>query len=249
MKVPTLLLQGTVDTLFTLDESARNFRALQAAGTETKLVWFCGGHGLCSAGYGKDVIESETIQWFAKHVKREKNVDTGKAFSWVDQFGVRRDRADLPAPSSQLTGRTEKGAMFLSPVAVSGMAIAAAWAPVAVNVDLPVQTTEKHLVGKPKVSFTYRGNALINKDTHVYVQIIDVDNASLVLGNHATPIAVKLDGQTRTATVDLEQVAHTLRPGARIRVQITPASMLYAPQPNSTHVDFADVRASVPVVN
>ena len=44
---PTLLIQGTVDTMFTLQEAHDNAMALIANGVQTKVVWFCGGHGGC----------------------------------------------------------------------------------------------------------------------------------------------------------------------------------------------------------
>ena len=45
IKVPTLLIQGTVDTLFTLDEAITNYRVLSDNGVPVKMLWFCGGHG------------------------------------------------------------------------------------------------------------------------------------------------------------------------------------------------------------
>ena len=45
IRVPTLLVQGTADTLFTLDEAMTNYRILRGNGVPAKMVWFCGGHG------------------------------------------------------------------------------------------------------------------------------------------------------------------------------------------------------------
>ena len=47
IRIPTLLIQGTVDTLFTLDEAVTNYRILRANKVPTKMIWFCGGHGAC----------------------------------------------------------------------------------------------------------------------------------------------------------------------------------------------------------
>ena len=47
VKVPTLILQGTVDDLFTLDEGIANYGALRRQGTTVSMAWFCGGHGVC----------------------------------------------------------------------------------------------------------------------------------------------------------------------------------------------------------
>ena len=46
---PTLLIQGTVDTIFSLQEADDTAQILIANGVPTKVLWFCGGHGLCAA--------------------------------------------------------------------------------------------------------------------------------------------------------------------------------------------------------
>ena len=45
IKVPTLILQGTPDTLFTPSEAIDNYRILRRKGVPLKMLWFCGGHG------------------------------------------------------------------------------------------------------------------------------------------------------------------------------------------------------------
>ena len=50
IRVPTLLLQGTADTLFTLKEAMRNHAILKRNGVPVKMIWFCGGHGVCLGG-------------------------------------------------------------------------------------------------------------------------------------------------------------------------------------------------------
>jgi len=48
IRAPTLIIQGTVDNLFTLDEGVANFKAIQASGVPVHMVWFCDGHGSVS---------------------------------------------------------------------------------------------------------------------------------------------------------------------------------------------------------
>ena len=71
----------------------------------------------------------------------------------------------------------------------------------------PKSTTTTHVVGAPKLTFTYSG---IGTTRHVYAQLVD-DTTGLVLGNLVTPISVTLDGRSHDVTVDLEQVAQTLK--------------------------------------
>jgi ABC-2 type transport system ATP-binding protein len=44
VRIPTLLMQGENDTLFNLQEAAATYEALQAQGTETKMIWQSWGH-------------------------------------------------------------------------------------------------------------------------------------------------------------------------------------------------------------
>ena len=44
---------GTVDTLFTLEEAIDNFRVLRSNGVPTRMMWFCGGHGICQHRAGR----------------------------------------------------------------------------------------------------------------------------------------------------------------------------------------------------
>ena len=92
----------------------------------------------------------------------------------------------------------------------------------AVNIRVPA-TTETYLVGAPELTLTYSGTG---SSRHVYAQLVD-DSTGLVLGYIATPIPVTLDGTTRTVTVDLEPVAHTLRPGESVTLQLVASAGLY----------------------
>ena len=94
IKVPTLIAQGTVDTLFDLDQAHRNYAALKRSGIPLKMMWFCGGHGVCTVdGDGSAVIGDSThvqerrLQWFARYLKGKRRTRTGPAFEWIDQNG------------------------------------------------------------------------------------------------------------------------------------------------------------------
>ena len=53
IRVPTLFVQGTVDTLFTLDEAVENYRILRKHNVPTAMIWYCGGHGVCLTDAGR----------------------------------------------------------------------------------------------------------------------------------------------------------------------------------------------------
>ncbi|GAA3668149.1 hypothetical protein GCM10022237_30070 [Nocardioides ginsengisoli] len=97
IKVPTLLVQGERDTLFNINEAVATYRALQAQGTETKMVWQLGGHSGDGApgevnwtdpasGY----VSGRVLNWFERHLKG-RAVGTGPEFAyfrdWVPYTG------------------------------------------------------------------------------------------------------------------------------------------------------------------
>ncbi|OAN30191.1 CocE/NonD family hydrolase [Mycolicibacterium iranicum] len=233
---PTLLIQGTVDTLFTLDQAHRNALDLIEAGTTTKVIWYCGGHGACLSDVNDgEFVIGRTLSWLDRYVKGNENTDTGAQFEWVDQHGVWHSDETYPATESTPIVATREEDSRVMPIipalfgsgpnpliitrgliaALLGLPSAAA-AYNAVNLDIPPAEELTYLVGAPVVTMKYTGDGTAE---HVYAQIVD-DETGLVLGNHATPIPVTLDGESHTATFSLEQIAHTLQPGQTLTVQI-----------------------------
>ena len=236
---PTLLIQGTVDTLFTLDQAHTNALALIEAGTTTKVVWYCGGHGACLSDYNDgEVVIDRTLRWLDRYVKGDESVDTGAQFEWVDQNGewYSADQYPVTQGTPVVAERTDRrtipfvpliGGSGPNPLILTRGLIAtllglpsAAGAINAVSLRVPDVTELTHIVGAPEITLTYSGDG---NAEHVYAQIVD-DRTGLVLGNHATPIPVVLDGETRTVTFSMEQVAHTLAPGQSVTVQIVTSS-------------------------
>ena len=239
---PTLLIQGTVDTLFTLDQAHLNAKALIEAGTTTKVVWYCGGHGACLSDFNDgELVIDRTLNWLDRYVKGNENTETGPQFEWVDQNGVWYSDDEYPTGTG--TGVVAErddpktlafvpfiGGSGPNPLILTRGLIAtllgipsAAPAVNAVNLRVPDVTELTHIVGAPELTLTYSGNGTAK---HVYAQIVD-DETGLVLGNHATPIPVVLDGESRTVTFSLEQVAHTLKPGQSVTVQIVTSTVKY----------------------
>ncbi len=236
--VPTLLVQGTVDTLFTLQEAATNYAQLKASGVPLKMLWFCGGHGSCLSDAGdKGRVQRRTIGWLDRYLKGDRTVDTGPAFEWVDQTGKEWSATTFPpAPAAPLSAEGAGGVLPIQPAggsgpsAAGGGAVGAIAGPTngsratnAVSLTVPAPSAQTLLVGAPKVTFTYRGTA--NAD-RLYGQLVD-DTTNLVLGNLVTPIPVTLDGKEHTVTRELELVAHTLAPGRTVTLQLTPFVTAY----------------------
>jgi len=245
--IPTLFTQGSVDTLFTLQESITNYAILRRNGVPTKLLWFCGGHGACLTPPGDaGRIERAALAWLARYLKRNPAVNTGPAFEWLDQTGAPRTGADYPLAGRAPLVAGGAGTLALAP-APSGLAIAATRAPVATEVTFASPPGTVDLIGEPRVTLSYSGTAA-NPDAKVYGQLVD-NTTSIVLGNQTTPIPLTLDGQPHTVTRPLEPIAHSYRPGQTITLQITPSSNVYDGQRTTGAVTFSAIRAELPVVD
>ena len=86
--IPTLFLQGTVDTLFTLDEAVTNYTILKTKGVPVAMSWYCGGHSACLTLPGDLKANStRTMGWLKKYLAGDDTVDLGSNFLTVDQNG------------------------------------------------------------------------------------------------------------------------------------------------------------------
>ncbi|WP_243747721.1 CocE/NonD family hydrolase [Mycolicibacterium sp. CBMA 226] len=230
---PTMLIQGTVDTLFTLQEADANAKTLIADGVPTKVIWFCGGHGVCTNDLldptdGR-LIEQRTLQWLDRYVKGDTTVSTGPKFEFVDQHGQYYSSDVYPIPTgTPIVASSSGGHLPLVPF-IGGSAllgvlpIGGGPAHNALNLTIPAGTTTTYVVGAPQLTLTYSGTGIAS---HVYGQLVD-NTTGLVLGNQVTPIPVTLDGQTHTITVALEDVAQTLRPGQTLTLQLVASAADY----------------------
>ena len=191
IRVPTLLLQGTADTLFTTTEAIRNYEILRRNRVPVKMMWFCGGHGTCLTGTGPaGHFEARVIAWLRKYVAMRRSTPTGPGFEWLADDAVWRSSPSWPPPPGAPLVAEGSGTLALTPLdAVSGTPVAAGPAANAVNVPIPAPAAAQ-VVGEPQLRLTYSGTGTA---THVFAQIVD-DKRNLVLGNHVTPLPVTLDG-------------------------------------------------------
>lgn len=251
---PTLLIQGTADTIFSLQEAADTAQILMANGVPTKVVWFCGGHGVClnnpldlSDGA---LIKQRTLEWLDHYVKGSP-VSTGPQFEWVDQRGQWYSSDSYPvAPGAQIvTSSSAARTLPLIPyLGGSGIPFVpfAFKAPYALNLRVPAATTTTYIVGAPKLSLTYSGTG---SSRHVYAQLVD-DSTGLVLSYLATPIPVTLDGQSHTVDIPLEPVAYTMRPGASVTLQLVGSAGLYATvAPSAGVLNVSSMQLTLPTAD
>src|SRR3954451_10119923 len=275
--VPTLIMQGTADTLFPLDEGVTNFNDIgdnvwRTAAVKSKakrkgkgkrkrkrrskkseqrvpvkMIWFCGGHGVCltGAGPGSDYLDQRTVSWFDRYLRGKPDADTGPKFAWIaDDAQLRTSDAYPLKPAGQLTA-SGSGTLPIVPGQGSGALIFATQAANAVNVPVPGPNGDANVVGPPHLDLSYQGTAVPQK-TWVYAQFVNPRTGN-VLGNIATPIPVTLDGQSHTISRDLETVAGRAPAGGGYTLQLTAASSLYDLQRSTGGVTFNGIDVTMPL--
>lgn len=245
IKVPTLILQGTPDTLFTPSEGIDNYRILRRKKVPVKMLWFCGGHGTCLTGEGTaGHVERRAVAWLQRYVMRRRKVKTGPGFEWLADDAVWRSARSFPPRAGAPVVGEGSGTLAVSPAdTLSGAPTAAGPAINAVNVAIPEATAQ--VVGRPRLRLTYSGTGTA---THVFAQIVD-ESRNLVLGNQVTPIPVRLDGAAHTITRSLEGVAASLAPGRRYRLQLIGGSQVYGPARGVGAITFSAARIALPTTS
>lgn len=262
---PTLFIQGTVDTLFTLDEAITNYRALRDNDVPTAMLWYCGGHGTClTSAHDAERVDTAALAWLDRYVKGDTGVDTGPRFDFVDQEGARYTADDYPLEEG--TAVTASGSGTLDLVAEGGagpvtdppealgadllrglvLPVTPAEAANAVEVPIPAPDEPVLVVGAPELELTYRGEVEDGeRPTRVFAQLVD-SATGLTVGNQITPIEVTLDGEDHTAEVELEVVARSLTPDSELTLQLVATTVAYAEPRLGGSVTFEAVDVSLP---
>jgi ABC-2 type transport system ATP-binding protein len=267
IKAPTLLIQGTADNLFTLQEAVTNYGMLRAARVPVKMLWFCGGHGICLTNPGRtSLITADTIGWLDRYLKDQVTRKTGPAFEWVDQDGAERTASDYPLAEAKPLTAAGSGTLTLSTVGGSGPVtsvpgsagpLGAAVAPItparatnAVNVTVGAPKKAALVVGAPTLHLTYHGLSATGGPVHtsVFAQVVD-DATGKVLGNQVTPVPVTLDGASHAITLPLEILSATDHPGEHFTLQVVASTVAYETQRATGAIELTHVGVVLPTVN
>ncbi len=259
---PTLFVQGTVDTLFPLQEAVDNYDILRATGTRTSMLWFCGGHGVCLTDPGDTAApEQATLAWLARYVQRDTSVDTGPGFTFVDQNGTTYSAPAYPLPDTLPFAGSGSGTLPLVSTGGSGpvtsvpagqelgsLVAPVTPAPATTAVDVPIAFPRSGvIVGAPRLTLAYSGTVPAHsRPTRVFAQLVDT-STGLVLGNQVTPVPVTLDGHPHTVTLPLEIVAYTAEPTSHVELQLVATTVAYATPQLGGSVTFSTVRVTLPV--
>jgi ABC-2 type transport system ATP-binding protein len=267
VKVPTLILQGTVDDLFTLDEGIANFQALKKQGTTVSMAWFCGGHGVCLTNPGSAIeVGPLSLAWMQHYVARDTSVDVLKGFAFVDQVGTSYAAPSYPLPAGEPIEASGSGTLALEsqggsgPPTVPPNATAAnvvdvvaykvtpAPAANAVNVTVPLPG-DAVVVGAPTLSLTYSGTVPAGpRPTRVFAQLVD-PTTGIVVNNQITPVPVTLDGKAHTLHIPMESIGYTASAGTSLELQLVATTVAYITPRLGGSVGFSRVQVSLPTVH
>ncbi len=267
IQVPTLIVQGTVDTLFPPSEAEQNFTQLTQNGVPLAMIWFCGGHGAClnkadPASYVSDAV----LGWLDRYVKQDTAAPIVPIFQTVDQNAkVHRFDTYPVAAGSPLFAMATEGTLKLQAEGGSGPVtsdfdkknvVAGLSAPItpakATNaVDLTISNgkTAQLLLGAPTLRLGYSGlnDGRGTKPTRIFAQLVD-EKTGHVVGNQITPIQVTLDGKSHAVEIPLETIAFAAEPGAKLTLQLVASTVSYAKPQFGGTVKFSRIELTVPTV-
>ncbi|WP_051223501.1 alpha/beta hydrolase family protein [Conexibacter woesei] len=257
---PTMVVGGTVDTLFPLDEDVKLYNTIKSGGAPVKMVWFCGGHGECLTGtgdpggdrpatltLGSRHLTDAMMAWFGKYLKKDNSVNTGAGFEWLADDAKWRSAPSYPATSAGSVVTTGKGVLKVTKGYVSGEAMKATPAKASQALQIKVKVSKAaQLLGAPTLSLSYSGTGA-PKGTKVFAQIVD-NKRRLVVGNQVTPIPVVLDGRTHTVTRPLDPIAASAPKGTTYTLQIISSSKVWAPQRSAGTLKVSKAKLTLPAV-
>ena len=121
IKVPTLIVQGTVDNLFTLDEGIRNYLAIAKNGVPISMLWYCGGHGACLTDPGTPgLVATASANWLKRYLDLDANAPEVPGFATVDQNGKVHTFPSYPITAGTPVTAKGKGTLNLTDEGGSG---------------------------------------------------------------------------------------------------------------------------------
>jgi len=240
---PTLLTQGIVDVLFPLQQSLISAQTIlgNGFGVPAKVIWFCGGHGVCLDPIGPlqvTTLLGDGLAWLNQYVAGTGSLaDAIPNFRWFDQLGDRYSSTLLPYESgfndlANIGGISDGGFLPIVPIlggsnGTGGLYGLGGGSPATNAINVPVAVgSGTQVVGAPTITFDYQG---LGTSRAVFAQVVN-NSTGQVLGNIVTPIPVTLDGQQRTVTMDLSDIVYTYggttNPGS-LTVQITSSATAF----------------------
>ncbi|MFE0733024.1 alpha/beta fold hydrolase [Streptomyces antibioticus] len=256
--VPTLLVQGQTDSLFTLAQADAAARAIRANGAPVDVDWIAGGHD--GGDLEGDRVQARVTSWFDRYLKDEKSADTGPAFRVSRTGGVdstdgaallRGASADRypgltgdPRPIA-LTGRKQS---FANPAGAAPPAVSAlpglgggglsqlSSLGVGVSLDFPGQFAafeSAPLTDDLRITGSPTATVHVtstSKEAVLFAKVYDVGptGTRVLPAQLVTPVRVENAGAGQDVTITLPAIDHDLDKGHRLRLVLASTDLGYA---------------------
>jgi ABC-2 type transport system ATP-binding protein len=274
IRTPTLIIQGTIDGLFPLQDAFTNYLNIRGATahlpeeerTPVKLIAYCSGHSLAGCSYpggasgypqgaaGRPPIyQDRIVAWLDRYVKGDEDVDTGPEVEWQAQDGRYYGASAYPLPDAEsLAGLSMSSGTLVGPGPGGGDgATDGNPAPgeelgrtAARAVVLPAPEQALSILGIPSIKLT---GSVTGVAAHVFFELVDVapDGTRVTVDDQVTPLA--LAGGTIDQTLDLNGVAWRLEPGHRMELEVTTGSTQYAAPRTGPYAVSLSAQLNLPV--
>jgi ABC-2 type transport system ATP-binding protein len=268
--VPTLLMQGSVDTLFDLTEAADNFHHVRERDAPVKLVAFCGGHVGCPASYAdagdRAHLDRTILTCFERYLRGNDGVDTGAPVEYRTNEGIWRTAGDFTPRDARMQAATGHGSVISTPAPTTvdvaplvddvlagsvppGAPIftaqpSAPGDPHAFATEVAVAADSPlELVGIPTATLQVSGTGPV---THLFLKLVDRESGE-VLNLQESPVRVEdLSATAQTLPVRMSGIAYTLPAGHHLDLQVSTTSVMHATARTPAQVEVG-VEVSVPV--
>ncbi|MGY1679776.1 alpha/beta fold hydrolase [Geodermatophilus sp. SYSU D01176] len=119
---PTLLVQGTQDSLFGLGQADANARGIAADGTSVKVVWYQGGHDTQASERTTEDLREQVAGWFDRHL-RGQGADPGTGFEFPAPTGVTATVGTVQGGNRTVTAPAYPGLAGAEPAQRSAIAV------------------------------------------------------------------------------------------------------------------------------
>lgn len=264
VQAPTLIIQGTVDSLVTLSNGIALYERLRASGTPVKLMATCSGHTATGCPYpggdsgdpegtGTTLWEQRRLDWLDRYVKGSA-VDTGPAFEFQLQDGLYGSSDSFPVEgTSWLTGNSGTTASLLGPGGTGGddqgeggPAGPEELGKTASRFGILEPSSEaRTFVGEPRLDYsaTVTGNG-----GNVFVELVEVSpqGTRRTVDQLVTPLA--LPAGDSTGSLRLPAIVWKLPPGHALEFEVSTGSAGYRPATGLRYRATLEATVRLPLV-
>ena len=252
---PTFVIQGTIDTLFSVTEGVNNFLQVRDNTTDdgtavpVKLMLYNSGHTIGSsvpAGSARATADAAIISWFDRYLK-ELQTDTGPLVAYQDNLGTWFSADSWPV-GNELTITGTASNLVVTPAPSGGGDIVKGNPNFKeASARIPVLTADSdgtQIVGVPRLSGEATG---LGEGAFLFFKLVDADT-NQVLSDQVTALSVKLLNGPAAFDIQLEGVSWSLPAGHDLVLEISTGSMMYSNYRAASLVNL-DLELSVPVID